>query len=103
MKRDITTKSRHASSVRPDLSGYIFTLRTVMPSFSPSRSDFTLSGYSVCQGGAEPGEDPNATPFALLALLLFVLPLLFTLQKFVDDDANGDRSHQFAARVIYRA
>ena len=42
-------------------------------------------------------EKPNATPFELLALLLFELPLLFTLQKLVDEDANGERSHQLAA------
>ena len=39
-----------------------------------------------------PGKKPNATPFAFVALLLFALPLLFTLQKFVVDDANGERS-----------
>ena len=58
-------------------------------------------GYFVSQGGAEPGEEPNATPFALLALLLFALPLEFTLQKFVEDDANGDRSHQLAAARLF--
>ena len=43
------------------------------------------------------GEEPNATPFELFALLLYELPLLFTLQKLVEEDANGERSHQFAA------
>lgn len=43
------------------------------------------------------GEEPNATPFELFALLLFELPLLFTLQKLVEEEANGERSHQFAA------
>ena len=43
------------------------------------------------------GEEPNATPFELFALLLFEWPLLFTLQKLVEEDANGERSHQFAA------
>jgi hypothetical protein len=33
----------------------------------------------------------------LLALLLFALPLLFTLQKFVLLEALGERNHQFCA------
>lgn len=51
-----------------------------MLSFSPSRTDFTTVGYFVCQGEAEPGEEPNDTPFALAALLLLALPLLFTFR-----------------------
>lgn len=35
MKYCITFKQYHASSVRPDTSGYIFTLRKVKPPFSP--------------------------------------------------------------------
>jgi hypothetical protein len=42
-------------------------------------------------------EEPNATPFELLALLLLALPLLFTLQKFVLLAAFGERNHQFVA------
>ena len=42
-------------------------------------------------------QDPKATPFAFDALLLLLLPLLFTLPKFVELVATGDRSHQFDA------
>lgn len=38
------------------------------------------------------GEEPKAAPFAFVALLLFALPLLFTLQKFVVDEDKGERS-----------
>ena len=40
----------------------------------------------------EPIKKPNATPLELVALLLLALPLLFTLQKFVEDEDNGERS-----------
>ena len=42
-------------------------------------------------------QDPKATPFVLLALLLLPLPLLFTFVKLVEFDALGERSHQFDA------
>lgn len=42
-------------------------------------------------------QDPKATPFVLLALLLLTLPLLFTFEKLVAFVAFGERSHQFAA------
>ena len=42
-------------------------------------------------------QNPKATPLALLALLLFALPLLLTRQKFVELLAFGERSHQLAA------
>lgn len=45
--------------------------------------------------------NPRATPFALLALLLLRVPLLFTLSKFVVLPTKGDRSHQFAAEQGY--
>ena len=62
-----------------------------MRSFSPLTSDFAFR--LLCLHG----EEPHDTPFELLALLLFALPLEFTLQKFVDDDAIGERSHQLFA------
>ena len=48
----------------------------------------------LCLPGKKPnvGEKPNATPLELVALLLLALPLLFTLQKFVEDEDNGERS-----------
>lgn len=49
----------------------------------------------LCLPGKKPnmGEEPNATPLELVALLLLLaLPLLFTLQKFVEDEDNGERS-----------
>lgn len=42
-------------------------------------------------------QDPKATPFVLVALLLLTLPLVFTLEKLVAFVAFGERSHQFAA------
>ena len=39
----------------------------------------------------------RTTPFALLALLLFVLPLLFTFQKFVALDRFAPRSQKLFA------
>ena len=45
-------------------------------------------------------QDPKATPFELLALLLLELPLLFTFAKFVELDEIGDRSHQFVAVTV---
>lgn len=43
-------------------------------------------------------QDPKATPFVLVALLLLLtLPLLFTFEKLVAFVALGERSHQFAA------
>ena len=39
----------------------------------------------------------NDTPFELSALLLLLLPLLFTFQKLVELAVLGDRSHQLAA------
>lgn len=35
--------------------------------------------------------NPKATPFELFALLLFVLPLVLTLQKFVELPLLGER------------
>ena len=44
-------------------------------------------------------QNPKATPLALLALLLFALPLLFTLQKLLELLPLGERSHhQFAGQ-----
>ena len=37
-------------------------------------------------------QKPNATPYAIVALLLLALPLLYTAQKSVVEDANGERS-----------
>ena len=71
-----------------------------MRSFSPLTSDFTFR--LLCLHG----EEPHDTPFELLALLLFALPLEFTAQKFVDDDAIGERSHQLFVepqRKLYSA
>lgn len=43
-------------------------------------------------------ENPGATPYELLALLLLLLvPLVFTLQKLVLLPVIGDRSHQVEA------
>ena len=92
MKQCIIVKRRHARSVRPDPSGHIFTFsgRSQPPSLLLG-SDFAFATLSARE---EPnvGEEPNATPFELVALLLLALPLLFTLQKFVVDEANGERS-----------
>ena len=97
MKRRITIKRRHASSVRHGPSGSIFTLfGRVWLSFSPVRTDFPHR--LLCQ----PREEPNDTPFALDALLLLLLPLLFTFMKFEDEDETGERSHQFAAHSHQR-
>ena len=52
---------------------------------SPSRS-----GYSY-------QENRRTTPFAFVALLLFVLPLLFTFQKFVALERFAPRSQKFVA------
>lgn len=71
-----------------------------MHSFSPLKSDFAMRLLCLLR------EEPHDTPFELLALLLFALPLLFTLQKFVEDDAKGERSHQLFAepqRKLYSA
>ena len=76
---------------------YIYLLRKVMSSFSPSQPDFTTGVTLSAKKKPNPGEEPNATPFELFALFEFELPLLFTLQKLVEEDANGERNHQFAA------
>ena len=71
-----------------------------MISFSSSSVQISLHFVEVTLSAKKKpnsGEEPNATPFELFALLLFELPLLFTLQKLVEEDANGERSHQFAA------
>ena len=68
-----------------------------MSSFSPSQPDFTTGVTLSAKKKPNPGEEPNATPFELFALFEFELPLLFTLQKLVEEDANGERNHQFAA------
>ena len=53
--------------------------------------DFVLATFSI--------ENPTTTPFVLEALLLlFGLPLLFTLTKFVVLEAFGERSHQLFVR-----
>lgn len=67
-----------------------------MSSFSPSQPDFTTGVTLSAKKKPNLGEEPNATPFELFALFEFELPLLFTLQKLVEE-ANGERSHQFAA------
>ena len=92
MKYRITFKRYHASSVRLNASGYIFTFsgRSSSPSLHPG-TDFTKE--LLCQ----PREEPNATPFELDALLLLLLPLLFTLQKLDEEEATGERSHQLVA------
>ena len=79
----------------------IYPFGKVTSSFSPSRSDFAFATLSA---GEEPsfGEEPKHTPFAFVALLLFALPLLFTLQKFVDEVDSGERSQQLPV-LIYRA
>lgn len=86
-----------------------------MPSFG---ADETQDGH-VFTGGFPPPEGCNlllliilsftlihgywyqanrrTTPFALLALLLFVLPLLFTFQKFVVLDRFAPRSQKLFA------
>ena len=46
-------------------------------------------------------ENQGQTPFELLALLLFMLPLLLTFQKLVELVALGERNHQFVANVEY--
>ena len=50
MKYHITYKRYHASSVRPDVSGYIFTFRKVEHSFSPNRTDFVKPTLSDARG-----------------------------------------------------
>lgn len=42
----------------------------------------------------------GASPFALEALLLFALPFVLTLQKFVALLAFGERSHQLQAAIV---
>ena len=48
----------------------------------------------LCLPGKKPnvGEKPNATPMEKVARLLAALPLLFTPQKTVEDEDNGERS-----------
>ena len=48
----------------------------------------------LCLPGKKPnvGKKPNATPLALVALLPLAPPPLYTLQKFVVDEDNGERS-----------
>lgn len=92
MKYRITYNPHHARSVRLNPSRYIFTFSGWF--CSPS----LLSGLISPKGLlCLPREEPNDTPFALLALLLLLLPLLLTLQKLVELDALGERSHQFDA------
>ena len=73
MKRRITIKRRHASSVRPDLSGRLFTRKG--RSCSPS---IPLFGFRPRGLLCLTGQDPKTTPFELFALLLLTLPLEFT-------------------------
>ena len=42
-------------------------------------------------------QNPKHTLFVFVALLLFALPLLLTLRKFVDEEASAERSHQLTA------
>ena len=42
----------------------------------------------------------GSTPLALLALLLFAVPSVFTLQKFVELLIYGEASHQLVAAHI---
>ena len=105
MKRDIITKSRHARRVcwanpaedcetnfkRPPgpVAGNIYAFARVMVSFSP----FVLISSHGLLCLAE--EEPRATPFELLALLLLLLPLVLTFLKFVV--LFAERSHQLLA------
>ena len=43
------------------------------------------------------GEEPHTRELLLLALLLFTLPLLFTLRQFVTEVGSGEPSHQYTA------
>ena len=61
---------------------------------SPSlhlKSDFTV--WLLCLFR----EEPNATPFELLALLLLPLPFVLTFQKLLELAVFGERSHQLDA------
>ena len=54
----------------------------------------SLRGYSIY-------ENQGQTPFELLALLLFMLPLLLTFQKLVELVALGERNHQLVEITEY--
>ena len=91
MKQSITIKPCHASSVRPDLSKYLFTrYREGHALLLSHKSDFT--NRLLCL----PEEEPRATPPELLALLLLLLPLLLTLLKLLL--LLAERSHHQEAQ-----
>lgn len=91
MKRYITTKHRHASSVRPNLSE-----RYIYLSEGNALLLSLMSAFASRLLGLH-GEEPHASEYALLALFAFTPPLLFTLRKFVAEEGSGERSHQFTA------
>ena len=57
----------------------------------------SLINYFVRLVNANHGQ----TPFELFALLLFALPLLFTLQKFVELPELGERNHGKIRHATY--
>ena len=65
--------------------GYILLL--YLHCFRPSCEDYSVSQFI---------QNPKATPFALLALLLLAVPLLLTFRK-LPSFVFADRSHQLLA------
>lgn len=90
-------RGQHQSPAMQEASG-----RSHRGKYLPFREGFALLLHGL---GFRPSgllslicvQDPKATPFVLVALLLLTLPLVFTLEKLVAFVAFGERSHQFAA------
>ena len=72
----------------------IYGFPKVTYSFHPALSDFRFRVLCLH------GRDHGRTPFALLALLLLALPLVFTLQKLVALETLGEDSHQLHADSV---
>lgn len=88
MKQRITIKHCHASSVLLNPSKYLFTQNReghiLLLFYSGLISSFRITLSAE--------EEPSTTPFVLLALLLLLLPLLFTLRKLLV--LFAERSHK---------
>lgn len=88
MKQCITIKRCHASSVLLNPSKYLFTQKweghILLLFYSGLISSFQITLSAE--------EEPSTTPFVLLALLLLLLPLLFTLWKLLV--LFAERSHK---------
>lgn len=101
MKYRITIKRYHASSVRPlASSAFIYLFRKVMHPFSPLGTRFARMGYCVCRWKHHLGENHQDTPFVLVTLLLFKVPLVFTFAKLEVEVGIGDLSHQLLTEPV---